>query len=241
MANYPMQLVDMQNDVMSRLNDVAPANSVIGRLADGAGGVTTTTAVTIAQYLNDEAEKFVRYCYPLYDTGTYSLPVGTEFIPFSLLTVASGQLIWAAIEGGVTWNGVALVHSSRESLGMWFPNWSTTANGTPIRWLDSGEDGVAVWPKPSAQQTLSVKGLASPKLLVNAGDTLPIAADLVKYVVFGACEMIAKKVLNRDDMNPRVAAWAEEAQSGRDAQLIRLWKMNPELAAAYFPSAPKGA
>jgi hypothetical protein len=230
---YPPTLADLRSDVLSRLAE--PVNSPAGQLDPGTSDTPTiTTAATITQYLNEAQEDLARSCYPVVDYGTLaSTPTGTQALSFSSLTVTSGKKIWAA--RGVSWNGVALSHCSRSALDVWFPTWITDANGTPAYWYEQGEDGIGLYPKPSAAQSTVVNGLAVPVRLSADGD-IPtwLPADRTPLLVYYAASMIAAKNTQNPSLAPRAPLWRQEYEAGKAELLARLVASDPKLAQAHF-------
>jgi hypothetical protein len=235
---YPQTLTDLQNDVLSRLNEAS--NSTAGDLRSGTGGSSTIgTAATITQYLNEASADIARYCYPIVDVATYtSLPATTLYVSFanSNLTLGtSGDRIWAA--RSVSWNGTPLGHASRSATEHWYGPTFPTDTGTPLYWYEQGADGIGIYPTPSTAKTLSISGLVFPPLLTNGTDVPTwFQADQVKLIVFQAAGRLALKNADDPSLAERGPVWLAEYQKGKEALLARLWQEDPDLAAAHFPS-----
>ena len=236
---YPQQLTDLQNDVLSRVNEAS--SSTAGDLRSGNGAsATIATLATITQNLNEGSADLARYAYPIQDTGTYtSLPIGTQYVSLSSASLTmgtTGNVLWAA--RSVTWNGTPLTHCSRSSIEQWYTALGTWPNdsGTPLYWYENGEDGIGIYPLPSTAKTLKISGLVIPKQL-SSGSDVPtwFQPDQVKLIVFQAAGRLALKNLDDPSLAERAQVWLGEFEKGKNELLIRLWQTDPQLAAAHFP------
>jgi hypothetical protein len=230
---YPQTLTDLQNDVLSRLQEAS--NSTAGDLVSGTGAASTTsTAATITQYLNEASADLARYAWPIWDSGTYTLPASTLSVTFESLTVADGNVMWAARD--VSWNGTPLTYFRQSALESWYQTTFPTDTGTPLWWAEQGQAGIIVYPTPSTQQALTVYGLAVPKQL-SSGSDVPswFGPDQVKLVVFNAAARLALKNAEDATLTIRDMPWWNEWERGKEALLTRLWQEDPLLAQAHFP------
>jgi len=229
---YPYQLSDLRSDVLSRLGE--PSNSRAGDLPNGTGGAAEIiTAATITQYLNEAQEDLARGCYPILDYGTITVPAGTQSFALAVVSVPSGNSLWAA--RGLSWNNLPLQRCSHSALEVWYPTWVTDITGTPQYWFDQGEDGICLYPRPSATQTVMINGLALPKRLVEDTDAPTwLQSDLAKLLVFYAASMIAVKNAQNAALQARAPVWRQEYEAGKSELLARLWSNDPHLAGAHY-------
>jgi len=232
---YPQTLVDLQNEVLSRLS--LDSASHAGDLPTGTGGSPTiTTAATITQYLNEAAEQICRTCYPITDTGTKA-SFASNYCPFSSLTVSSGQALWAAraVKHGTN----ALTYCSRSALETNLGPVGLETAGTPLYWFPQGNDGVGVYPQPATPATLTVIGLAVPARLTGSAVPTWIEPDLAKALVYRAACLIAEKNTQNPQMAARIPVWMGEFEAITQDLLVRLWQSDPALGAAHFPKPSK--
>ena len=221
-------LASLQMDVLARLGEAA--NSSAGSLETGTGGAAVlTTAATAAQYLNDGAADLARAAFPIVSGGTFSWPAGAQSSLLSLFTTPDGTTLWYA--RGLSWGGAALTHCSRSALENYYPTWAADAPGTPLYWYDTGQNGVGLYPIPSAAQTVAVSGFALPPALVNASDVPAwLPPDLANLLVFYAATMIAEKNLEDPSLAARIDIWRGEYERGKSALLAKLAAADPLLA-----------
>jgi hypothetical protein len=230
-------LANLRGDVLSRLNEAG--NSSAGNLETGDGSAATiTTAATITQYLNEAAADLARTAFPVVNVGTFAWPSGAQAAVLSNFAVADGSTLWAA--RGVVWNGQALTHCSRSALENYYPTWAADAPGTPLFWFDTGQNGISLYPIPSATQNVVANGLAIPPPLASDGD-IPawLPADMAKLLVFYAAYMIAAKNAEDASLASRVEIWRGEYESGKAELLGRLAMTDPLLARTLTPPGGK--
>ena len=223
-------LSDLQNDVLSRLNEAS--NSGIGVLATGTGGAPTiATLATITQYLNEAMAAFCRECYPVPAIGTYTWAAGAKYVGLTNFTISSGGTIWAV--RGVSYAGVQLQYCSRAALELWFPTWQTDASGTPLYWFLADHNSVAVYPTPTlATATVSIDGYAIPPSLVNQTDVITaIMPDEQIALVFHAAARLAEKNQQDENLAPLVATFMAEYQKRADQAKARIL---PSVLRAHF-------
>jgi len=247
----------MVSDVLSRLN--LPANTPAAQFSTGTGlAPVETTQDAVKRYLNDSAAELARTCYPLRDTASASVAPSTRIVALSSLTSMSGGVMWAA--RAVTFNGVQLRHTSRSSLELWHRTWLTDPAGVPGDWYEQGEDGIGLYPVPAAASgqaclglgglllaglcegggVMLADGLVVPARMTDDDDTLPYQPDLVTLCIFRAASRLAKKNAQDGSLAVRIQEWEAEWLNGTSNLLARLWRMDPDLAAAHFPALPSG-
>lgn len=233
--DFPAQLGDVINDVLSLLGE--DSNSTAGDLRSGTGASSTiSTAQTITQYVNESCAELARGAYPVNDYGIFTLPSGSASFSFTALTTTTGNVIWAP--RGVAWNGIALDRCSRTAAELWSPSWTTDANATPAYWYPQGTDGVGLSPKPSSSSTVTVYGVAIPKLLANTTDPLNwLQPDLVKLIEFRTAARLAMRNAEDPSLGPRAELWNAEWEAGKQALLSRLWAEDPYFAELHYPRA----
>ena len=229
--NYPMQLADMQNDVLSRLGE--SFNSPAGLLPTGTGGAAViATLQTATDYLNEAAADLARMAQPLPDMGTCSLGSGVRYLSFNALTLSSGNFMWAA--RAVVWDGMQLQHCKRAKLERWFPTYLTDASGDPQYWYEFGTS-IGFYPVPASTETVSVDGLVTPKPMVEGSDTLPFEPDQIKLVIFQAAGRLAVKNVQNTSLAARGQVWMGAANTGFQATLLENWQRDPDLMRAHYP------
>jgi len=240
MTNYPEQLSDLQNHVLTLLNEAS--NSPIGILASGTGATATIlTPAQITQFLNEGFADFARWCYGLRDTATYTnLPANTIYINFTnaSLVLVSNYNLWLART--VTYNRVLLEHCSLanlETCGVNFTgNFPNDAAGTPFYWFENGIEGIGIYPPPSANtHPLVISGDSLPKQLVNSSDVSPFQPDMNKVVVYHAAANIARKALDDQSIAERAPLWMAEFDKYKELYIEQQWRISPEMAALHFP------
>jgi hypothetical protein len=231
---YPLQLADLIADVKSRLNEAV--NTTVAQLSSGNGPAPVILSdTTITQYLNEAMAGIARESYPIFDAGSYNVPASTSIVPFNALTVSSGAAIWAA--RGVSYNGIALIHCGHSVLETWFPTWTVDPPSVPLYWFENGTDGIGIYPSPSvASLPLGVFGLAIPKLLSSSVDVPSIMPDIEKLLVYYAAGQVALKNSEDARLGPKAQIWMTEYDEGRQSLLSRLWRQDPALAQAHYPS-----
>ncbi|MEO7714973.1 MAG: hypothetical protein ABIY70_02120 [Capsulimonas sp.] len=217
----------LQRDVLSRLNEAD--NSSAGNLETGTGmGATVATAATITQYLNEAAADLARSAFPIVQAGTFSWPGGAQAALLSVFTVPESLTLWFA--RGVAWGGTALTHCSRSALENYYPTWAADAPGTPLYWYDTGQNGIGLYPIPSASQTVVANGFVLPSPLVDADDEPSwLPSDLTKLMVFYAAVMIAQKNLEDPSLAARADLWRAEYERGKAQLLSKLAASDPLL------------
>lgn len=235
--SYPATLLDMRNDVKTRLNlpQDTPAAQFSG--GDGAAVVLTSDQV-ITGLINDGFADLCRSCYPYY--GERSMTVSSRVVTFADMTQGTGVRVWAVED--CTWNGVSIRHTSVTALRQWKSDY-LTATGTPIFWFEIGTAAIGLYQAPSTPGTLLVSGLAIPALLVNSTDFSPLAPDLNNLIVFYACAKICEKADNNPDLKQRAPIWLDAYEQGVQSLLLGLWKDDPDFAGKHFgppaqPSSP---
>jgi hypothetical protein len=231
-------LQDLINDTKARLNEAS--NTSAGALSAGTGAADLiTTNAQITDYLNDGAADIAKTVYPIYGTATKTaLTVGTQYVPFSAFTPAtgSGSAIWAVQE--VTYNGVVLEQTRSGYISVWYPTNATDVNGLPLYWWATGQQGIALAPKPSASQTLTAIGLLCPTLMVATTDTPTwIEADHLRMLPYYAAAMIARKNIDDKTLEPRIPIWDKMYDDNKTLLAERLVAQDPQIASRYFPQA----
>jgi hypothetical protein len=239
-----MNLTDLQNDVLSLLNEAA--NSPVGTLPDGTGGIATVNSVSmttfnqITTYLNDAQNDLCRRCWRLDEVGTCTPAPETQFVAFAALTTPNSHVIRSART--VLYSGVALKEYDEAHLDNRYPSKATDATGTPLYYYRQGDQGIGLYPRPSnSMLALTVNGLATPVPLTSGSNTPSwLAADKHKLLSRYAAKEIAKK--NAEDVNlgPRGDLWESEYEQEVAALLAELWQNDPYTAQAHFPAMPAG-
>jgi hypothetical protein len=246
MANYPPQLVDMQDDVLARLGETnvsLAAAFLKGNTNDSPELISTRDMITL--YLNEGGADLARACYPVSDKGSFDVPAGTMTIPYTSFTCTSGNVLWSARR--VVCNGVELEYYSQEAFEFWHPTAETDDAGAPTVWYRQGHDGIGIYPQPDATVTTTVYGLAIPKLLEDDTDTASwLQPDIVKLMVYYAAAQVGRQNTQDPDLAARIDVWTQSYMQGQQDLLTRLWQTQPQLARFHYtppmgPAVPVGA
>jgi hypothetical protein len=177
---YPQTLLDLQYDVLSRLQEAG--NSTAGDLVTGTGAASTTsTATTITQYLNEASADLARDASLIYDSGTFTLPISTYTVGYGSLTMGDGNRIWGVRR--VLWSGTPLTYARRSALENWYNTTFPTDTGPPVWWSDNGDSGILVYPVPTTQASLTVYGPTLPPQLINTALSITAATNATPIAI----------------------------------------------------------
>jgi hypothetical protein len=176
--------LDMINDVKTLLSE--GLNSPAGQLTTGTGGVQITTEATALDYFNNAASEIARGCYPVRGRGSLAVTAGNFSFPWDAFTVSSGGQLWRADQSGVAYGGSFLQYADQSQLRSYFRSWATDPAATPRYWYFEGNDGIAIYPKPTTDATLTVEGFTVPPPLQNYATVITAATNANPIVITAA-------------------------------------------------------
>lgn len=224
-------LQDIIDDTKNRLNEAQ--NTPAGALASGSGTLIAPTDDTITRLTNECLGDLCRFGgLAIPDAATGSTAANVFFVPYSGLTVATGNTIWAARD--VSYAGAKIV---RIGPGIYITKYnSSVAAGTPIEWAYQGTEGFALGPVPTGVGALAVRGLAIPKPLALPADPITpfLPVDLRRYISYWNAYYIAIKNKEDGTLLARAGDWKSEYEQGKQMQLMRLLHMDPTTYAAFY-------
>lgn len=229
-------LQDILDDTKGRLNEAQ--NTPAGALASGTGVLVAPTDDTITRLANEALGDLCRYGgLTIPDAATGFTASNVAFVPYTALTLATGNTLWAARD--VAYAGRRLV---RIGPGQFTQKYNVgVAAGAPIEWAYTSTVGFSVGPTPTDIGPLAVSGLAIPKALALPADAITpyLPVDQRRFLSFFCAYFIALKNKEDPTLAARMGDWLGEYEKGKANMLDQLLHFDPSTYAAFYARSGK--